>query len=70
MSWWERELPSAEEMKEGLLNLERQNNKDFIGGLKNMRVISLSYNWRTEYFRRGKKRDCPDFDSLSFYITL
>lgn len=31
MSWWERELPSEEEMKEGLVNLEKQNNKvDYI----------------------------------------
>ena len=35
-----------------------------------MRVISLRYNWQPEYFRRGKKRDCSDFASLSFYITL
>lgn len=31
MSWWERELPSEEEMKEGLNNLKKQNNKvDYI----------------------------------------
>lgn len=31
VSWWERELPNEEEMKEGLYNLEKQNNKvDYI----------------------------------------
>lgn len=31
VSWWERELPNEEEMKEGLNNLEKQNNKvDYI----------------------------------------
>ncbi len=31
VSWWERELPSEEEMQEGLDNLQRQNNKvDYI----------------------------------------
>jgi len=31
VSWWQRELPSDEEMEEGLRNLERENNKvDYI----------------------------------------
>lgn len=31
VSWWERELPSEEEMNEGMVNLEKQNNKvDYI----------------------------------------
>lgn len=31
VSWWERELPSEEEMQEGLNNLQKQNNKvDYI----------------------------------------
>lgn len=30
MSWWERELPNDKEMEEGLLNLERKNNKDSV----------------------------------------
>ena len=31
MSWWERELPSAEEMKEGKMNLQEHNNEvDFM----------------------------------------
>lgn len=31
ISWWERELPNEEEMKEGLCNLKKQNNKvDYI----------------------------------------
>ena len=31
LSWWERELPSAEEMKEGKMNLQEHNNEvDFM----------------------------------------
>ena len=31
LSWWERELPSAEEMKEGKMNLQERNNEvDFM----------------------------------------
>lgn len=31
ISWWKQELPNEEEMREGLLNLERENNKvDYI----------------------------------------
>lgn len=31
ISWWERELPNEEEMNEGMVNLEKQNNKvDYI----------------------------------------
>ena len=31
MSWWERELPNEEELKEGLINLEKHDNKvDYI----------------------------------------
>lgn len=34
VSWWERELPNEEEMKEGLVNLQKQNNK----------IVALNHN--------------------------
>lgn len=45
MSWWERELPSEEEMKEGLNNLAKQNNKvDYI--LTHSPILHCLDKWR------------------------